>query len=228
MRNLFILVMLLIGGKNASAQFTLSAYGTALYNTSGFFKDFRDYYNTVNASSMSKNLGSPNLSAGYTFELGYRIMGLTSSVSRSMLSGRTHATFTNDARRILKYDYKITTVNIGFYKEIGKSEISAEIGMVHLMSDLYSYAKLPNDEEDNFAGGTSHASNWANIGGNAKLNYMYGFNKKLYLNLMLQGIYVNNQKDVAPRLVLDGHQATHTLIGGGVSLGLTYKVGKKL
>ena len=89
-----------------------------------------------------------------------------------MLSGKTHATFSNDAQRILKYDYKITTVNIGVFKDLRKSEITAEIGMVHLMSDLYSYAKLPNGEIDNFAGGTSHASNWANIGGNAKLNYL--------------------------------------------------------
>ncbi|RYD71842.1 MAG: hypothetical protein EOP53_22960 [Sphingobacteriales bacterium] len=229
MKSIFLLLLIwMISFGAAKAQFTANAYGTALYNASNYFGAFKDKYNMVNESTMANKLGSPNLNLGYTVELGYRIMGLSSSLSRTMVSSRTHATFQNDAKRIIRYQYKITNINIGAFKDFGKSEMTIEIGMTHLFSNLYSYVELPNGEVDNFTGGASHTSGWVNIGGNAKINYLRNLSNKLLMNLQLQGIYVNNKKDVAPRLVYQGTEATHTLIGAGISAGLTYKIGEKL
>jgi hypothetical protein len=87
------------------------------------------------------------------------------------------------------------------------------------------YTVFPNKEKDFFRG-ISQQLNWANLGGAVKFNYLRRLNDKLFFDVMLQGLYLNNKRDVAPKLTVDGHSATLNYIGLSFSACLTLKLGK--
>lgn len=221
-----LFLWLLLSAVTARAQFTLSVTPQAGKNLSGtFFKDFRTYYNTVNAASLEKNIGDPSLVYGYGINFGYRILRLASSVNRDYLWAGTSASFPNGAKRIFDYEYKITTVDIGYFHPGESHELTIELGLAHSVISQYSYVQLPNGEVDYRAGGVSANNNWTNLGMNLKFMYLKPISDNLLFHFQASGIYINNEKEVAPRITLGSTEATLTFKALTVGAGLTYRFG---
>jgi hypothetical protein len=221
-----LFLWLLLSAVNASAQFTLSVTPQAGKNLSGtFFKDFRTTYNSANAASLDKNMGDPSFVYGYGVNFGYRILRLASSVNRDYLWAGTSASFKNGAKRIIDYEYKLTTVDIGYFHPGESHEFTIELGLAHAVISQYSYIKLPNGELDYRAGGVSANNNWTNLGMNLKFMYLKPISDNLLFHFQASGIYINNENEVAPRILLGTEEATLTLKALTVGAGLTYRFG---
>lgn len=222
-----LFLWLLVSAFTVNAQFTVSVTPLAGKNLSGtFFKDFRTYYNTVNAYSLEKNMGNPSLLYGYSVNFGYRLLRLSGSVNRDYLWAGTSASFSSGAKRIIDYEYKITTADIGYFHPGESHEFTIELGLAHAVTSQYSYIRLPNGELDYMAGGVSANNNWTNLGMNLKLMYLKPIGDKLLFNVLASGIFINNDKEVAPRIILGSEAATMTLKGVTFGAGLTYKFGE--
>lgn len=221
-----LFLWLFLSAVTANAQFTVSVTPQAGKNlSSSFFKGFRTYYNEVNAASLEKNLGNPSLLYGYSVNFGYRLLRLSGSVNRDYLWAGTSASFPNGAKRIFDYEYKITTADIGYFHPGESHEFTIELGLAHCVTSQYSYVQLPNGEIDYMAGGVSANNNWTNLGLNLKLMYLKPLSDKLLFNVLASGIFINNEKEVAPRIKLGSEEATMTLNGVTFGAGLTYKFG---
>ncbi len=221
----FLFLLLLCGGSQlVKAQVVFSGYGSVSFNGSAFFKDFRNHYNEINAATLTNKLGSPSVGPGYSFALGYRVLRLSSSVSRSHMQSRTSAVFSNNAKRIIRYEYDYTAVNIGYFHFSESGEFTVEVGMMYANTNAYSYLILPNKEKDFFAG-ISQQAHWINLGLDVKFNYLRRLTDNLFLDFMAQGFFVNNKTGLAPEFVLGPTSATLNYIGGTFSIGLSLKVG---
>lgn len=217
---------LFVSAVSAKAQFTVSLAPQAGQNLSGtFFKDFRATYNSANAASLDKNMGNPSLVYGYGINFGYRILRLASSVNRDYLWAGTSASFKNGAKRIIDYEYKITTIDIGYFHPGESHEFTIELGMAHAVTSQYSYIKLPNGELDYRAGGVSANNNWSNLGMNLKFIYLKPLGDNVLFHFQASGIYMNNENELAPRIILGTSEATLTLKALTVGAGLTFKLG---
>lgn len=211
-----------------NAQFLITAGPCASYNASGFFKDFKTQYNTLNERDLKNKMGSPSLGLGYSIKIGYKIMGLYTSVGRDRFTASTKASFTNSAKRIIKYDYKFTTANIGYYHSGDRKDFSIELGMIHGIVSQYSFVELPNNQRDFFSGGISANQSWINLGMNLQLNFYKSINDNTLFSYGLQGAFMNNQKDIAPRIKSGNHEATLTFNGILLNAGITFKLGKEI
>lgn len=209
----------------ATAQFTFSGYGTVGYNAAPFFKNFRNSYNETNAADLKSKLGNPAYNYGYSAVLGYRLLKMSTSVGRTQLTGRTQAKFANNAKRIIEFQYKFTTANIGYYHPSEKNEWVVEFGLLHSWNSYNSYVILPNKEVDHFTG-ISQRDSWAEIGVNLRFELMHHLNDYLQFDFMLQGFYVKNTKEVAPRIKYFDTEATLSYMGLTASAGITLKLGE--
>lgn len=228
MKRFLLFILLAVAVKPASAQFTVSALGNGYTNIADFFGSFRDYYNTVNAADLTNNMGTPSKGIGYSYELGYRLLRISTSIRRTHLMGRTHATFSNNAKRMVKYQYMFTNINIGYFHPGERNEFIAEIGMTHSLSSLYSYINLPNGQTDFFAGGVSQQSTWVQIGMNIRFSWHRMLTENLWFCFDFNGIRVNNDKEPAPRLQLDQAYATHSITAATLGIGLIYHIGERI
>jgi hypothetical protein len=225
MKKSLFLLLFICGSHFVKAQFLFSGYGLVSYNGANFFKEFRNYYNESNASTMKNKMGSPALGLGYNYAVGYRVLHLSTSAGRAHIQAKTKAEFQNNAKRFVRYEYDFTSINIGYFRATEKSEFSIEIGLLHSNTNVYVYAILPNKEKDFFTG-ISQQAHWVNLGGNVKFNYLRPLTDKLFLDIMAQGFYVNNKSDLPPKITLAQSAATLNYIGGTISVGLTLKLGK--
>jgi hypothetical protein len=222
-----LLLWLLVSATTVNAQFTFSVTPQAGKNLSGtFFKDFRTYYNTVNATTLDKKMGDPSFVYGYGINFGYRILRIASSVNRDYLWAGTSASFKSGAKRIVDYEYKLTTVDIGYFHPGEAHEFTIELGLAHCITSQYSYIQLPNGELDYMAGGVSANNNWTNLGMNLKFMYLKPISDNLLFHFQGSGIFINNENEVAPRIILGTEEATMTLKGVTIGAGLTYKFGE--
>ncbi len=225
MKKFLFLILLFVGSNTLEAQLLFSGYGNISYNGSSFFKDFRNYYNEINAATLKDNLGSPELGAGYSYALGYRVLQLSTSVSHSHMQARTSAQFQNSTKRIIRYEYDYTAVNIGYFNDWANAEFSIETGLMYVNTNAYAYAIMPNKEKDFFTG-ISQQLHWVNLGMNLKFNYLRRLSTNLFLDFMIQGFYINDKTGLAPVFSLGPTSATINYIGGTASIGLTLKVGE--
>lgn len=225
----FLLIVLCCFYGKGKAQFFASASPAVSYNASSFFKGFKEEYNNVNKKDLKKNLGSPSLGLGYSIKISYKIMGLFTNVGRDNFSASTRSEFTNSSQRIVQYHYKFTTANIGYYHSGNRKDFSIEVGMIHGIVSQYSFVKFANGQKDYFAGGISANQTWINLGLNLQLNFYKPLNDHLMFNYGIQGAFLNNSKDIAPRIKYSNNTAA-TLTFNGVILnaGLTLKIGKEI
>ena len=145
---------------------------------------------------------------------------------KDYLFAKTQATFTNNAKRIIEYEYKLTTANIGYFQPGENGEFTIEIGLLHAVVNQYSFLKLPNNEIDFFHSGVSADNTWVNLGMDAKITYLKPLGEKWLFHFQATGIYLKNEKDIAPFITLDGHRASLSLIGISAGAGLTFKFGE--
>jgi hypothetical protein len=208
------------------AQFTLGVQGQGFLNTAPFFGDFSNAYNTLFDSTLSKKMGNPKLGAGYSIELGYKILKMSMSLRNSRFSSQTHATFTNGAKRKIQYNYRFWNVNIGYFYPGENNQLIIEAGLTACRSTVDSYVILPNKEVDYFAGGLSSQQSWINIGGNFRLALHHRITDYFWLTLDAGYTIVNNNSEAAPRIRLGQTAATHTFRAFSLGVGFVVQFGE--
>jgi hypothetical protein len=223
-----VFAALLFVSMKAQSQFVVSAYGTGSFNAPSFFNSFRKEYNAVNAPTMENKLGLPMIGYGYSIAFGFRVTHLATSVTRTYIQAHTSAKFTNGSKRKIDFYHTFTTVNIGFFgykKE--KSEFTLEGGLLHAVSTMYSYVLYPDKTKDAFAG-ISTTMDWINLGGDLRLCYLRRITDALWLDVMMQAVYLRNHPELSPKYSYGNNGAAATLdfIGVTTSVGLTLKLGK--
>lgn len=226
-QKIFIAAALLFAMKS-SAQIVVSVYGTASCNSPFFFSSFRKAYNEANAADLKNKLGLPMIGYGYTLAFGYRVTHLATSVTKSYFQAHTTAKFTNGTKRKIDYYYSLITVNIGYFGyKAEQSEFTLEGGLLHSVSTMYSYAVYPDKTKDAFAG-ISTMMDWINLGGNLRFCYLRRITDAIWLDCMLQAVYLRNHPGLAPKYSYGNNGAAATLdfIGVTGSIGLTLKIGK--
>lgn len=226
MKKLILLFSCVIIVSAAYSQLSLQASVTGGLNLANNFGTFRNKYNEVNADDLKNNLGTLKLYEGYNVELNYRILGLACGVSRAYLHSGTSAKFNNGATRLIDINYKLSNVFIGGGFNLGeKADMRIEVGMVHSVSDLYSFVKYPSGEVDYNAGGVSHQSTHTNIGLSARVSYHQSVSNRLliYGSVLYNRVNAENT-DIAPFIDYMETKVTHTLSGVFVNVGLGYKI----
>lgn len=226
MKKVLLLIVMALSVEAAVAQLSLMGSVAGGYNMANNFGAFKDKYNEANSEDLKNKLGSMNLCEGYGVELHYRIMGLSSTVSRTYLHSGTMAKFNNGAKRIIDFNYKFTNALIGAGFNLGEnSEMRIEVGMVHSVSDLYSYVKYPTGEVDYHAGGASHQSTHTNIGLAARIAYMKKISDRWFLfGSALYNRVNGDDIEIAPSLEYMETHVTHTYSGVSIHVGLGYNI----
>ncbi len=226
MKKLILLLSCVIAVIVSHAQLNLQASVAGGYNLANNFGAFRNKYNEVNGADLKNNLGNLKTFTGYNIELNYRIMGLACGLSRTYLHSGTSAKFNNGAKRLMDLDYKLSNVFIGGgFNLAEKSEIRIEVGMVHAVSDLYSFVKYPSGEIDYGAGGVSHQSTHTNIGLAARISFHQSIGDKLLIfgSVVYNRLNADNT-DIAPFIDYMETKVTHTFSGVFANVGLGYKI----
>lgn len=211
-----------------SAQFTVNAGAALTYNHSSFFSAFRDAYNSTNAATISNPMGKPVLGYGYHTEFGFRIFNLQSTVGYSRFSAKTHASFQNGAKRVVRYEYTAVIVNIGGFVDAGESKVYFDLGMLACGVDQHSYVLLPNKEKSYTSGAISLAQHWLNLGMNFRTGIDYALNESIAIRAGLTYHFLNNDKEFAPAIEYGATRATLTFKGFELNTGLTFNLGKRI
>jgi len=230
MKKILLLISIVMLSEVLSAQLNVMGSVAGGYNMANNLGAFKDIYNETNSEDLKNKLGGMNICKGYGLELNYRILGLSTTVSRTYLHTGTMAKFNNGAKRIMDFNYKFTNALVGAGFNLGEnSEMRIEVGMVHSVSDLYSYVKYATGEVDYHAGGASHQSTHTNIGLAARIAYT----KKISERWLIFGSALFNRInaediEIAPSLEYMGTHVTHTYSGVSIHVGLGYQLLEKL
>ncbi len=229
MKSILTFLILLLCS-NVFGQLSIGVGPTFGYNRNQNFNEFRDKYNELNAPSISKKMGKANGHKGLTLEVNFRVGGLSSGVTRTYINSHAKAKLTNGTERLFEIDRKFTNALIGGAFNIGESnEIRIEIGMLHVVSNMYSYVELPTGEVDRFTGAASHQSTWTNIGLAGRVSFIHSITDRLsyYGNFSLAR---SNAQDLelAPNLAYFDTNVTHTFQGFLISVGIGFNLSEKI
>lgn len=148
------------------------------------------------------------------------------SIRNSHFSSQTHATFSNNSKRKIKYNYRLWNINIGYFYPGENNHIIAEAGMTLCGSTMDSYVILPNDGVDYFGGGISRQESWLNVGGNFRLALHHRITDLFWLTLDANYIIVNNESEAAPKIILGQAAATHTFRALSLGVGISLQFGE--
>lgn len=225
-KKLYLLVItLLIAGGNF-AQMSLDASVSTLigFSKSKSFAAYRDYYNTVNNTSLRKNLGSPSFNYGYDARLEFTIGNYYSAVSLTDLYANCSAKFENDATRKFKINQRYVNVLIGYTRETGGSEFTIATGIS--ISDYFitTHVRYPNGDKDYTYGAVFGSNHTVAIG--VPLLFEYGINLSGQWWLVTRAQAQFSTKDNftffsnTGSVVYDGGEIVGDAFRGFISIGL--------
>jgi hypothetical protein len=176
-------------GLNANAKIGYARWSS--------FDDFRKEYNSVNDTSLTRNLGS--LSDQYGFSLGIDCFvenHLYAAVSLTKSYSRTSAKFTNDAKRVMESNFSEIGVFIGWLQPAKKGYWTLTTGFDFAFGVVRSYPVFADGTRYHHTGGLSGEFHGIAIGLPLRFEVSRSLTPWLDLRISAQANYFFNVSDL--------------------------------
>jgi hypothetical protein len=146
-----ILVLVIVVSKSTTAQeLSLQIGGLVGLSNSKTFNEYRDYYNSVNAGTLDKELNKGVFNYGTNLQLNVAFNKYFSALSFSNVFNVSKATFPNGASREVLFNNRYYNILIGYKSlhAVGNTELTVCTGFFISDYIMHGYVIYPNGEKD--------------------------------------------------------------------------------